>query len=79
MTVQRTGGRAVLYAFFARVHGLHRPTTFMLVFGGLILGGLIFSGLTFSGMWTMFTPGLFPLFLPSSRPDAALLERVIVR
>lgn len=48
----------------ALVHGLHQSTIFLLVFGSV---------------WTMFTLGLFSLFFLSSRPDTALLERLIVQ
>lgn len=48
----------------ALVHGLHQSTIFMLIFGGV---------------WTIFTVGLFSLFFISARPDAAMLERLIVR
>ncbi len=48
----------------ALVYGLHQSTIFMLIFGGV---------------WTMFTLGLFSLFYLSARPDAAMLERLIVR
>jgi len=48
----------------ALVYGLHQTTVFMLVFGGI---------------WTLFTLGIFSLFFLSGRPDAALLERLIVQ
>jgi hypothetical protein len=48
----------------ALVYGLHQSTVFLLIFGGV---------------WTIFTLGLFSLFLISARPDAAMLERLIVQ
>lgn len=48
----------------ALVYGLHQSTLFLLIFGGV---------------WTIFTVGLFSLFFVSARPDAAMLERLIVR
>ena len=48
----------------ALVYGLHQSTIFLLIFGSV---------------WTLFTLGLFSLFFLSSRPDAALLERLIVQ
>jgi len=48
----------------ALVYGLNQSTIFLLMFGGV---------------WTMFTLGLFSLFFLSSRPDTALLERLIVQ
>jgi hypothetical protein len=48
----------------ALVYGLHQSTVFLLIFGGV---------------WTIFTLGLFSLFFVSARPDAAMLERLIVQ
>jgi hypothetical protein len=48
----------------ALAHGLNQSTVMLLIFGAV---------------WTMFTLGLFSLFFLSNRPDAGLLEGLMVR